>query len=74
MWLPSAGEAVASWGTGEFYMPHMITADNAGSVWTTDVGAHVATKWSPSGERLLELGTRMEPGHDQKHFCKPTQV
>lgn len=65
---------VGKWGAGAFYMPHMITADNNGDVWTTDVGAHVATKWSPSGEKLLELGTWLEPGHDEKHFCKPTQV
>jgi hypothetical protein len=69
-----AGEVVAQWGAGHFYMPHMITVDKHGDVWTTDVGTHVATKWSPAGKKLLELGARLEPGHDQKHFCKPTQV
>lgn len=22
----------------------------------------------------MELGTKLEPGHDENHFCKPTQV
>jgi hypothetical protein len=65
---------VAQFGSGEFYMPHMITADNSGNVWTTDVGKQVATKWSPTGKKLLELGTPLEPGSDKAHFCKPTQV
>ncbi|KAK9908849.1 hypothetical protein WJX75_003782 [Coccomyxa subellipsoidea] len=68
------GEVVAQFGSGEFYMPHMITADNSGNVWTTDVGKQVATKWSPTGKKLLELGTPLEPGSDKAHFCKPTQV
>ena len=69
-----AGEVLAQFGAGEFYMPHMTTVDNSGNVWTTDVGTHVATKWSPAGKKLLELGTSLEPGSDRTHFCKPTQV
>ncbi|BDA41933.1 probable peptidyl-glycine alpha-amidating monooxygenase [Coccomyxa sp. Obi] len=68
------GEVLASFGAGEFYMPHMITVDTSGNVWTTDVGKQVATKWSPTGKKLMELGTPMEPGNDKTHFCKPTQV
>ena len=33
-----AGEVVQSWGSEYFYMPHMVTVDNAGFIWTTDVG------------------------------------
>lgn len=52
----------------------MITVDKEGNVWTTDVALHVATKWSPAGSKLLELGERLVPGHDKEHLCKPTQV
>ena len=52
----------------------MITVDKEGNVWTTDVALHVATKWSPAGTKLLELGQRVVPGHDKEHLCKPTQV
>ena len=69
-----AGEVLSQWGAGEFLLPHMITVDKEGNVWTTDVALHVATKWSPSGKKLLELGERLVPGHDRQHLCKPTQV
>ena len=55
-------------------LPHMITVDKEGAIWTTDVALHVATKWSPTGQKLLELGHRLVPGHDKEHLCKPTQV
>ena len=59
---------------GSFMMPHMVTADKHGHLWTTDVAAHTVAKWTAAGEKLLELGVHMEPGHDEAHFCKPTQV
>jgi hypothetical protein len=69
-----AGELVQAWGAEYFYMPHMVTVDNAGFVWTTDVGLHTACKFSPAGERVLCLGVPLEPGHDAEHLCKPTQA
>ena len=69
-----AGEVVQSWGGDYFYMPHMVTVDNAGFVWTTDVGLHTACKFTAAGERVLCLGVPLEPGHDERHLCKPTQA
>lgn len=65
---------MTEFGADTLYMPHMITADRHGNVWVTDVALQQATKFGPSGERLLSLGVELEPGHDEKHFCKPTQV
>ena len=65
---------LSQWGGGEFLLPHMITEDTEGNVWTTDVALHVATKWSATGTKLLELGQRQVPGHDKEHLCKPPQV
>ena len=65
---------LAQWGAGEFLMPHMITVDKHGHVWTVDVAAHTATKWSAKGKRLLQLGVPGEPGSGAGHLCKPTQV
>lgn len=69
-----AGEVVQSWGSEYFYMPHMVTVDNAGFIWTTDVGLHTACKFTAAGERVLCMGVPLEPGHDEGHLCKPTQA
>ena len=65
---------MAQWGGGHFMMPHMVTVDKQGNLWTTDVASHTVVKWSAAGKKLLELGVHMEPGHDEGHFCKPTQA
>jgi DNA-binding beta-propeller fold protein YncE len=36
--------------------------DRDGSIWATDVGAHVVVKFDPTGQVLLTLGTRGEAG------------
>lgn len=56
-------------------MPHMVTVDYAtGDLWLADTGLHQVIKMSPDGRILQELGRRLEPGHDDDHFCKPTHV
>ena len=54
-------------------MPHMITVDQQGHVWLTDVGLHQVFKYDASGKLLLTLGKKLEPGTGSS-FCKPTQV
>ena len=68
------GEVLSSWGSGKFLMPHGLTVDLSGNIWVTDCGLHQAIKFSPKGKQLLALGTRLEPGHDSRHLCKPTHV
>ena len=55
-------------------MPHMITIDRDNAIWITDVGLHQALKFSDTGRLLMTIGTKLKPGHDKKHLCKPTQV
>ena len=54
-------------------MPHMVTVDQWGFVWLTDVGLHQVFKFDPAGQLLLTLGQRLQPGSGAS-FCKPTQV
>ena len=68
------GEVLASWGAGELFMPHMVTVDRDGHVWVVDVAMHQVIKFSGTGQKLLELGRRLEPGHDDSYLCKPTHV
>ena len=62
-------------------MPHMLTVDSEGNVWVVDCGLHQVLKYAvgEGGEAdfrqpVLELGVKLQPGSDDRHFCKPTDV
>ncbi|KAH3841699.1 peptidyl-alpha-hydroxyglycine alpha-amidating lyase 2-like [Dreissena polymorpha] len=73
--LPESGEVLSQFGGGQFYMPHGLTLDADDNMWITDVGLHQVMK-IPKGSTTpsLVLGVKMEPGSDDTHFCKPTDV
>ncbi|KAK9814322.1 hypothetical protein WJX72_004044 [[Myrmecia] bisecta] len=68
------GKVLRSWGGDTFSLPHMISLDPEGNIWVTDTGLHQALKFAPDGQKLMEIGERFVPGHDDDHLCKPTQV
>ncbi|KAF8067346.1 pam-b [Scenedesmus sp. PABB004] len=68
------GKVLRRWGAGQFLMPHMISVDRNNSVWVTDVGRHQVLKFSASGQLLLAVGKRGQPGSGKVTLCKPTQV
>jgi DNA-binding beta-propeller fold protein YncE len=56
-------------------LPHGLTIDCEGNIWVTDVGRHQVLKFEPNKkEPVLEVGERMVPGNDKKHFCQPADV
>lgn len=59
-----AGKRLRSWGKGLFTVPHAIRVDGNGDVWTTDSVSSVITKFTPAGEKLLEIsvGGQPQPG------------
>ncbi|XP_046368775.1 peptidyl-alpha-hydroxyglycine alpha-amidating lyase 2-like [Haliotis rufescens] len=69
------GKQVAARGANTFYMPHGLTLDNHGNLWVTDVALHQVMRF-PKGakEPDMVLGVKFEPGSDNEHFCKPTDV
>lgn len=69
-----AGELLDSWGEGEFRGVHSIRFDHQGNVWITDFQNHVVKKFTTEGQHLLTLGTPGEPGEDESHFFRPTDV
>lgn len=69
-----SGKLLASWGAGEFIMPHGLTVDREDNVWLTDVGRHQVFKFTHDGKLLLTLGERGRPGADHAHFNLPTDV
>jgi len=75
--LDASGKVIHSWGSGLFFMPHMVTVDSKNNVWVTDVALHQVFKFPPYGgshKPLIELGERFVPGGDDNHYCKPTAV
>lgn len=56
------GKFVRTFGDGLFTRSHGLRIDKDGSIWTTDVGAHVVMKLSPQGQVVLTLGVKGEAG------------
>lgn len=74
------GKFVKAWG-GDIIKPtetgipsHQIKIDCKGMIWLVDVGNHVVFQATPEGKVLKTLGTPGQPGDDEKHFNKPTDV
>ena len=70
----NTGEVLTSFGAGEFDLPHGIHLDADGNVWIVDMTGHHLIKFSATGDVLLRLGTRGEPGNDSEHFNQPNDV
>lgn len=70
------GRFLKSWpAPGTNSIAHGLRIDPAGNVWLTDVGRHTVTKHAADdGRVLLTLGVVGEPGCDEKHFFKPTDI
>lgn len=68
------GTFVRTWGRGMFLGPHQLRFDPDGNVWIADFRAHVVQKFTPDGELLLTLGAREQPGEDESHFYRPTDM
>jgi len=70
----ASGRLLHSWGHNQFIRPHGLKVDQQDNVWVTDVYRHQVFKFSHSGKLLLTLGVEKEPGIDDRHFNKPTDV
>ena len=68
------GKLVKAWGEGLFKLAHQIRIDHEGSVWIANANSHVVQKFTPAGQLLLTLGTPDEPGEDETHMNRPTDM
>ncbi|MGA2258130.1 MAG: peptidyl-alpha-hydroxyglycine alpha-amidating lyase family protein, partial [Thermoguttaceae bacterium] len=68
------GKFLFSWGEGVIGTGHMLTLDHQGNVWVAEASRHVVLQLTPKGELLRTLGTPGEPGCDERHFNRPTDV
>lgn len=56
-----AGKVLRTWGKGLYTVPHAVKVDPNGDVWTTDSVSSVITKFTPAGEKLLEISVGGQP-------------
>lgn len=81
----ASGKLLGSFGSGLLARPHGIHVDREGYVWVTDpilpdgVGAggdigQQVTKFSPTGEILMQLGTKLVTGTGTNTFSAPSDV
>jgi DNA-binding beta-propeller fold protein YncE len=68
------GKFVRTWGRGTIGSAHHIKIDDDGNIWISDIGHHLVQKYSPAGEALLTIGTADQPGEDETHLNKPTDM
>ncbi len=59
--LNREGKIVRSWGKGLYKIPHSIRIDPQGNVWTVDSGSSMVLKFSPQGEKLMEISVGEQP-------------
>src|SRR5262245_44190828 len=59
------GKYLRGWGE-EIKNPHHIKVDPDGNVWITDIGNHVAEKYTPDGKLLQTLGTKGKAGREDR--------
>ena len=67
------GKIVRSWGKGMYTTPHAIRVDPKGNIWTADAASSMVYKFSPQGERLLQIEVGGQPSPCNR-FCSTTDV
>src|SRR5438445_2526033 len=59
--LNREGKILRSWGRGLYKIPHSIRIDPQGNIWTVDSGSSMILKFSPTGEKLMEISVGEQP-------------
>jgi len=70
----AGGKYLRGFGADVVGTAHYIRFDPAGNVWVADMGKHVVLQFTPEGKLLKTLGTPGEPGDDETHLNKPTDM
>lgn len=71
--LDANGHFLRSWGKGMYSIPHAIRIDPTGNVWTVDAHTSMIYKFTPEGNKLLEISVGDIPDATQD-FCGATDV
>ena len=72
--IDRAGKVLRSWGKNRYVMPHAIRVDPQGNVWTTDAATSHVTKYSSTGQVLLDIEIGGQPSPCRNNFCGTTDI
>ncbi|HKI02653.1 MAG TPA: peptidyl-alpha-hydroxyglycine alpha-amidating lyase family protein [Thermoanaerobaculia bacterium] len=72
--IDRAGKMLRSWGKNRYVMPHAIRVDPQGNVWTTDAASSHVTKYSSTGQVLLDIEIGGQPSPCRNNFCGTTDI
>ncbi|MEO6805044.1 MAG: 6-bladed beta-propeller [Edaphobacter sp.] len=68
------GRVLHSFGKGLYKIPHAIRLDPDGNVWTVDAGSSTVIKFSPKGEKLLQIDVGGRPETSRNPFSGTTDI
>src|SRR5262249_13065353 len=55
------GKLLRPWGKGMYKIPHSIRIDPQGNIWTVDSSSSIVLKFTPQGEKLMEISVGEQP-------------
>ena len=68
------GKILRSWGRGLYKIPHSIRIDPQGNVWTVDASSSTVIKFSPQGEKLMQIDVGGQPANSRSQFVGTTDI
>jgi hypothetical protein len=68
------GHLLRSWGKGLYKIPHSIRIDPQGNVWTVDAASSTVLKFSPQGEKLMQIDVGGQPENSRSPFVGTTDI
>src|SRR5579863_7110703 len=68
------GKILRSWGKGLYKIPHSIRLDPQGNVWTVDAASSTVIKFSPQGEKLMQIDVGGQLQNSRSPFVGTTDI
>ncbi len=68
------GKVLRSWGKGLYKIPHSIRIDPAGNVWTVDAESSTVIKFTPEGQKLMQIDVGEQPTGRRSRFVGTTDI
>jgi streptogramin lyase len=72
--VDAKGKVLHAFGQGLYKIPHAIRLDPQGNVWTVDAGSSTVLKFSPNGEKLLQIDVGGQPENSRSAFKGTTDI